>query len=349
MSSSTQSADLPPPLELEQHGSNTLLHLRTRRSDAVDERDGTGGSSSLRCLVALLGVASLLLIGLLFSGQPMNRSPPTTCTGGWPAFSSRTELEASSWSAYLEAVYGTMPPTRPASPLCIGDLWVLYSELLDRVLDAESGLPEASPVSECPREEGNLEGVRYTRHSRLTNPNHTSWIWHPRPHGFTALGADTWVEVAHKGGIEDETDGAWFLAAKGSGIWINTGATIAFDDHADGWRHFNVSNVSWGERNQAMVRQALDAGLDSIQFLRHTCQMMYRDCLNTSLPNLTFFNLEVVSTRLVGIFACASANGTSPLLRTGWPPHADRPCTCNNSASEHLHCREVPASLWPAA
>ena len=73
---------------------------------------------------------------------------------------------------------------------------------------------------------------------------------------------------------------------------------------------------------------------------------MYRACLNKSLANLTYFNLEVVSTTLVGIHPCASATGASPLLRTGWP-QAGRGgvCTCNNSAANHLHCAEVPASV----
>ena len=99
-----------------------------------------------------------------------------------------------------------------------------------------------------------------------------------------------------------------------------------------------------------MCANASAAGLDSLQFVRHTCPMMYDDCLNTSLANLTYFNLEVVATRLVGIHACASANDTTPLLRTGWPHAGEaRECTCDNNASEHLHCSEVPASLMPAA
>lgn len=66
---------------------------------------------------------------------------------------------------------------------------------------------------------------------------------------------------------------------------------------------------------------------------------------------MKYFNVEIVSTHLQGIYACASANGTSPLLRTGWPQTAiDAPgisaaCTCDNNASAHLHCTEVQLSL----
>ena len=137
------------------------------------------------------------------------------------------------------------------------------------------------------------------------------------------------------------------------GAWLRyvaqCGRTIAFADHADGWSWFNVSNITFDERNQAMISMALRAGYDSIQFLSHTCAMMYEDCLDRSLLNLTYFNLEVVSTHLVGIYACGSEGGSSPLLRTGWPQGVDgrgsTPCTCDNSKSNHLHCSEVPDSL----
>ena len=69
--------------------------------------------------------------------------------------------------------------------------------------------------------------------------------------------------------------------------------------------------------------------------------MMYSDCLNRSVPGLTYFNVEIVSTQLVGWHACASAGGDSPLLRAGWRGSA--PCSCNNSL-EFLNCEEAPLS-----
>tara|TARA_B100000780_G_scaffold176004_1_gene123308 strand:- start:39 stop:635 length:597 start_codon:yes stop_codon:yes gene_type:complete len=197
-----------------------------------------------------------------------------------------------------------------------------------------------------------VAGQRYEVHSTLSPPN-TTWSWHPAPDGFAPLEADAWVEVLHKGGIEDEHVGAWFLTARGSGIWLSLGATIAFDDHEEGWRYFGVASLTDSDpkvagflRNEAMSANASAAGYDSIQFVRHTCPMMYKGCLNTSLPDLTYFNREVVVTSLQGIHTCASADGSSPLLRTGWPQAGKgATCTCNNSAGDHLHCAEVAASV----
>ena len=191
-----------------------------------------------------------------------------------------------------------------------------------------------------------MAGQRYDAHSTLSPPNVT-WSWHPAPVGFAPLENDAWAEVLHKGGIEDEHVGAWFLTAPGSGIWLSLGATIAFDDHETGWHHFGVANVTDKfARNEAMSANASAAGYDSLQFVRHTCPMMYKECLNSSLPDLTYFNREVVHTSLQGIHACASASGSSPLLRTGWPQAGQgAACTCNNSAGDHLHCAEVAASV----
>lgn len=319
-----------------------LLRSQTRSDDA--------GASARhvhrnRAVAVLCGVAVLCLLWLVatqHSAAPVS----ATCLGDWPSFRTRAELEAhTAWSRYIHGVYGALPP-HEAFPMCVGELWQLYTV----GLEATGAIPPA-PLSDCPPDGGTVDGARYERHSRLSPPNLT-WSWHAAPDGFAALPSDTWVEVLHKGGIADEHVGAWFLTARGSGIWLHTGRTLAFDDHDDAYLHFGVARLfgtgraAKFARNEALVANASAAGYDSIQFIKHTCEMMYGDCLNTSRRMLTFFNRELVSTRLVGIHACASANGTSPLLATGWP-HAGRarPCTCDNAASEHLHCLEVPYSL----
>ena len=50
-------------------------------------------------------------------------------------------------------------------------------------------------------------------------------------------------------------------------------------------------------------------------------------------------NYEIVSTRLVGAYACTSVDGKSPLLRSGWM--ASNNCTCSNKASAFINCAEV--------
>ena len=52
----------------------------------------------------------------------------------------------------------------------------------------------------------------------------------------------------------DEHNGAWYLYAKGSGVWYNIGKTISFPEHADAYAHFNAFD------NEAMSRAAAAAG-----------------------------------------------------------------------------------------
>ena len=55
-------------------------------------------------------------------------------------------------------------------------------------------------------------------------------------------------------------------------------------------------------------------------------------------------NYELVSTKLQGMYPCGSADGRSPLIKSGWM--GDRPCTCNNTAAPtlNLYCEESPAT-----
>ena len=333
--------DSSTTMQLEADGK--LLRTRQRSDGILAQAHG----SRSRVVWWVLGFCGLVVAVtmLALDGTRPPATGTTTCLGGWPEFRTAATL-VGPWAAYIRAIYGTRPMLAAAYPLCIGDLWMLYSHGLEA---ARIGSSLPGSLEQCPRDDGSVAGQRYEVNSKLSPPN-VSWAWHPRPDGFTPLDADDWVEVLHKGGIEDEHVGAWFLSARGSGIWLNVGRTIAFDDHADGWQHFGVANLTGGfkARNEAMCANASAAGYDTLQFVRHTCMMMYSDCLNMSTPNLTYFNLEVVSTKLVGIYPCASPDGKTPLLRTGWPQEADggAPCTCDNNVSMHLHCAEVPPSLW---
>jgi len=310
-------------------------------------------SSQRKCYTMVLTAAFIILCILWYgaSARP-GLSASSTCMGGqWPLFNSANELSAyKPWAEYIRAVYGSLP--LHGYPMCMGELWFMYSRGLIAA-GIVPGRDMPAMLSTCPRDDGTVAGQHYVINSRLSPPNVT-WSWHPAPQGYAAFEAKSWVEVLHKGGISDEHVGAWFLYAKGSGIWLDLGTTIAFDDHPDGWSHFGVSHLERDRRNEAMCANASAAGYDSIQFVRHTCKKMYRDCLNESIPTLTYFNVEIVSTKLQGIHACASANGTSPLLSTGWPQTAaETPglydvsgaCTCDNNASAHLHCAELQLSI----
>ena len=62
---------------------------------------------------------------------------------------------------------------------------------------------------------------------------------------------------AHRFG--DEHYGAWFLHAKGSGVWYNIGKSITFADHGDAYNHFNAHD------NEAMCRAAAAAWSEGVR------------------------------------------------------------------------------------
>ena len=77
---------------------------------------------NLACLF-LWGV-SLRVGGRNFSGTCLN--------GKWPRFDTPAELAANApWAAYFASVYGhDDAPPASAYPLCVGDLWMFYTDLL---------------------------------------------------------------------------------------------------------------------------------------------------------------------------------------------------------------------------
>ena len=67
----------------------------------------------------------------------------------------------------------------------------------------------------------------------------SQWIWHPPPHKkgsfqpYKDFAANTWVEVMREEDpFGDEHYGAWYVSAKGSGVWYFIGKTITFKEHA---------------------------------------------------------------------------------------------------------------------
>ena len=63
------------------------------------------------------------------------------------------------------------------------------------------------------------------------------------------------------------------------------------------------------------------------------------ECTGSPADVKAVINYELVSTRLVGATACASADGRSPMIRSGW--NASKNCTCDNKASAFINCEEV--------
>ena len=71
----------------------------------------------------------------------------------------------------------------------------------------------------------------------------------------------TWVEVTRRARSWEsgyERHGMWFSVAGGTGVWFNTGRTIAFDHHHQGFKYFGAQ---W-ETDLAV--NALAAGYDTV-------------------------------------------------------------------------------------
>lgn len=246
------SSHQPPPLpevielELAAQDEKQLLGVTATRSDVqqnpTETRSSLNGSAALLCC-SVSGLALITTI-ISFAGHPME--PATTCTvrGGetrWPLFHSAEALAANDgWSSYMRGVYGD--GANVAFPLCIGEFWMFYKNEL-----ATHDLP--LQLRGCPAASGE-EGQYYQVNSRL-QPANVSWSWHAQASYGKGFANGSVVEVLHQGGLSDEHVGAWFLYARGSGIWLSIGRTVVFETHEQAYERFNVSGLPHEQRNEA--------------------------------------------------------------------------------------------------
>jgi len=231
------------------------------------------------------------------------------CEKGWPQFASVAELTASPWGAYFKDVYGALP-TAAAFPLDTSAWWMLYDSLLTK-----HAVPLPKSAGKCAP--ANCQLNLFGENNAYSPPS--QWIWHPPP--YAAFSDNQWVEVLHEQDpFGDEHFGAWYLHAKGSGVWYNIGKSVTFPDHAEAYAHFNTFN------NEAMCRAAAAAGFDTIQFTAHPDHVNY-PC--DTAGHYPYMNIEIVAVKLQGTYACGSnVKPDFNVLRSGW---ADQPCACDNT------------------
>ena len=171
----------------------------------------------------------------------------------------------------------------------------------------------------------------------------SQWIWHPPPHEkgsfqpYKDFAANTWVEVMREEDpFGDEHYGAWYVSAKGSGVWLNIGKTITFTEHGNAYTHFGVRD------NEAMCRKAATAGFDTVQFSAHHDHTNYPCDTAGGYP---YMNIEVVAVKQTGTYACGSKGKPSKdVLRSGWG--TDK-CDCDNSYKFANCGRHMGAILRP--
>jgi hypothetical protein len=226
----------------------------------------------------------------------------------------------------LKQLYGTLPSS--AFPFDTKDLWILFDFAL--LAAKVSGIP--SPA-DCPT-------TPYSRYlvGCLYQPVAVSWIWHAYP--YNAIPAKTWIEVIHeRDPFGDEGHGMWFQYAPGSGVWFNTGATKAFNDHSDAYSYFKLGNCGSACNSDVSVAAA-GAGYDSIQFVNHIDHVSYPcDTKNTGLQGFQYMGLEVVAVKNVGTFACGTAAGAPPNIGSGW--QGSQPCNCD-ATQQFINCNGIP-------
>jgi hypothetical protein len=243
-----------------------------------------------------------------------------------PRFDNASDLHharAGNWSAYFAAVYGELPAS--SFPLCVADLKFFYSDVLSKhglmfPADAENSCPQGQP-EDRPWTWSHSKEPPWTLSllvlPTLQRPNV------PVPH-------DTWVEVAHRSRSYEsgwERDGMWFYITKGSGVWFNTGRTIAFGDHSEGFKHFGVS----AENDLAAAARA--KGIDSVQFTN--CDGIQDSCCSAiGAGPCCGGRHEFQATRLVGNYACGTKapqeqeeEEAQDVFRSGWDASAK--CTCD--------------------
>jgi len=166
-------------------------------------------------------------------------------------------------------------------------------------------------------------------------------VWLARPAPFTPVADGSWVEVTHCGGGWNEKHGHWMYVARGSGLYVNVGRTIAFGSHEESvrrflgtacrgplWCHYGNCLQQCDDELGRMSLAAREAGFDSVQFVSH-CDMRCNLCGH----ELVFVGIE-------GTQVCSS----SITYRQGL--HAARSCQCKPSAvwtSERGPCASCAA------
>ncbi|KAG8461155.1 hypothetical protein KFE25_002344 [Diacronema lutheri] len=230
------------------------------------------------------------------------------CVPGTPSCVDEREGSAAEWAAYLAAVYGESGvPTSARRSL----EW-FYRCPPNRTANVSCGaLPPPAPLSARPREV-KLWQTPLLGEAFCGEPKNTDGLYAAGLHGFfvkrrsnnTPAPDGAWVEVL-RGRKDDEAtfNSTWYYVVRGSGVWLNVGATA----------HATIGARKKHHRLQVAAARA--AGYDTLQFANAWDVDMH----------------ELVDLRpgarqdVLGLSTC----GTAP-LRTGW--HHALHCACDEGA-----------------
>jgi hypothetical protein len=221
-----------------------------------------------------------------------------------------------------------------------------------RMLPSAGLCPQGEPKSRSQSSGKDLPttgGQRYEV-NQYAQPPSVNWIWHPPP--YQGLPSQGWVEVIHRESAV-ETSCAWFFYAKGSGIWLNLGKTVAFPEydgkyglkswHQAGFEYFNIPELQVGQRENLMCQIASQKGYQTIQFSNHGGDIEYCPCGCKD----AVMNIEIVRTDGYGASACASHHAwPHNYLYVGWEGNGG-PCECDDT-KQYLNCQQRPELIGSA-
>ena len=211
------------------------------------------------CVRATTSVALLALIAAswgLLDPATILRPPTSTKLQRLPRFVG--VVDDARWQAYLMRVYGKTFSLAPTEALDLDDFDIFYLDWL-----AAAGIDvwayELASDDCC-------VSLGY-----IHTPNTTLWRrLHPVHRPFATVAAHTHIEVMHCFHATYER-GYWTYHARGSGVWLDTGATIVFEDHDSG----NANALAPQQTNRSarmggaeMLDFSHRHGFDSYQYRR---------------------------------------------------------------------------------
>ena len=251
------------------------------------------------------------------------------------------EVLQPSWACYLARVYGEPVRLRANEELDVSKFEILYLPAL-----ASCGIDVQRYL---------LPGLRWPYSTESSDKRcclprgairlNGALTLGPRRLFFAALPEQSWVEITHcsRGLVEA---GYWAYAQRGSGVYMNTGRTIGFDQHRAALRGVlaptgachstgcNDSRVGGRDdfwKTMHLLRTELEArGYDSVQFLR------------SEVYGLS--PMELFLTGVSGTHVCGPSAGSVDsrlLLRSGF--RASRVFRCDPQAN----CTVPQTALQP--
>jgi hypothetical protein len=140
-----------------------------------------------------------------------------------------TWASKSQWQVYIRQLYRPEPDQVHLLPR-INNVDIVYMNYGGDKLVAPVTIRRCSATADTPSMHFNFHAIRdsavyFRREFIQTFP-------------IDAYANGTWAEVTHCGGSKFETLGVWHYGFRGSGLFLNVGKTIAFENHQDASIYF---------------------------------------------------------------------------------------------------------------